>query len=38
MNIPAHISESLKTIFWLKVIQFLDADPGHGIFLTLDPG
>jgi hypothetical protein len=32
-----HISESLETIFWLKILNFFDADPdpGSGIFLTL---
>jgi hypothetical protein len=34
-NIPDHISESVETIFWLK-IQILWC--GSGIFLTLDPG
>jgi hypothetical protein len=38
MNIPDHISESLETIFGLKILKFFDADPGFGIFLTLDPG
>jgi hypothetical protein len=40
MNIPDHISESLKTNFGLNILQFFDADadPGSGIFLTLDPG
>jgi hypothetical protein len=39
MKIPDHISESLKTIFWVKkILKFFDADPGSGIFLTLDPG
>jgi hypothetical protein len=40
MNNPDHISESLKTIFWVKILKFFDADPdpGSGIFLTLDPG
>jgi hypothetical protein len=38
MNISDHISESLKTIFGLKILKFFDADPGFGIFLTLDPG
>jgi hypothetical protein len=38
MNIPDHISESLLTIFWVKNTQCFDADPGSGIFLTLDPG
>jgi hypothetical protein len=27
MNNPDHISESLKTIFWVKILQFF-ADPG----------
>jgi hypothetical protein len=27
MNIPDHISESLETIFWLKILKFFDADP-----------
>ncbi len=40
MNIPDHISESLETIFWVKILKFFyaDPDPGSGIFLTLDPG
>ncbi len=25
-----HISESLKTIFWVKILEFFDADPGSG--------
>ncbi len=41
MNIPDHIFESLKTIFWVKNTSkiFFDADPDPGseIFLTLDP-
>jgi hypothetical protein len=39
MNIPDHISESLETIFGLKILKFFDGDPdpGSGIFLTLDP-
>jgi hypothetical protein len=28
MNIPDHISKSLETIFWLKILKFFDADPG----------
>ncbi len=28
MNIPDHISESLETIFWVKILIFFDADPG----------
>ncbi len=38
MNIPDHISESLETFFELKTLKFFGADPGSGIFLTLDPG
>ncbi len=38
MNKPHHISERLGTIFWVKILKFFDADPGSGIFLTLDPG
>ncbi len=30
MNIPDHISESLETIFWLKILKFCDADPDPG--------
>ncbi len=35
-----HISESLETIFWIKILKFFYADPdsGSGTFLTLDPG
>jgi hypothetical protein len=34
------ISESLETIFWLKILKFFDtdADPDPRIFLTLDTG
>jgi hypothetical protein len=28
MNNPYHISESLETIFWVKIGRFFDADPG----------
>ncbi len=28
MNDPDHISESLETIFWVKIPKFFDADPG----------
>jgi hypothetical protein len=27
MNHPDHISESVKTIFWVKIIKFFEADP-----------
>jgi hypothetical protein len=42
MNIPDHIFESLETVFWLKILEFFDADanpdPGSGNFLTLNSG
>ncbi len=28
MNNPDHISESLETIFWVKILIFFNADPG----------
>ncbi len=31
MNNPVHISESLETIFWVKILTFFDADPGSGV-------
>jgi hypothetical protein len=34
INVPDHISESLETIFGLKILKFFDADPGSGIFLS----
>jgi hypothetical protein len=34
--IPNHFSESLETIFWVKILKFFDADPGsENLF---DPG
>ncbi len=27
MNNSEHISESLETIFWVKILKFFDADP-----------
>jgi hypothetical protein len=30
MNNPDHISESLETIFWAKILKFFDADLGSG--------
>jgi hypothetical protein len=40
MNILDHISESLETIIWVKILKFYDADTDPGIFLTpnLGPG
>jgi hypothetical protein len=31
MNNSDHISESLETIFWVKILKFFDADQGTGI-------
>jgi hypothetical protein len=31
MNNLDHISECLETIFWVKIVKFLDADPGSGM-------
>jgi hypothetical protein len=28
---PDHISQSLETIFFVKILEFFDADPGPGI-------
>jgi hypothetical protein len=38
MNIFDHISGSLETIFWVKLLKFFDADadPGSKLFLNLD--
>jgi hypothetical protein len=35
MNNPDNITESLKTIFWVKILKFFDVDPG---WKNLDPG
>jgi hypothetical protein len=34
MNNPDHISESLETIFWVKILKFFDADPGWSLQLV----
>ncbi len=31
MNNPDHISGSLETIIWIKILKFFDADPGSGM-------
>jgi hypothetical protein len=31
MNNPYHISESLERTFWVKILDFFDADPGSGM-------
>jgi hypothetical protein len=31
INNPDHISESLETIFWVKILKFFDAETGSGI-------
>jgi hypothetical protein len=40
MNIPDHISESLETIFWIRILKFFDAnpDPVPGSGNLFDPG
>jgi hypothetical protein len=40
VNIPDHISESLKTIFWVKYLNsFMQMQiQDSGTFLILDPG
>jgi hypothetical protein len=40
MNIPDHFSWRLEQFFGLNILKFfyVDLDPGHGIFMTLDPG
>jgi hypothetical protein len=37
MNVPDNFSESLNTVFRVKILKFFDADPdpGFGIFLNL---
>jgi hypothetical protein len=35
---PRSFFGELRNSFWLKTLKFFDADPGPGIFLTLDPG
>jgi hypothetical protein len=30
MNDPNHIPESSETIFWVKILNFFDADLGFG--------
>jgi hypothetical protein len=43
MDNPDHISESLETIFLVKILKFFDADPGwkefgSGTEKNSDPG
>jgi hypothetical protein len=38
MNIPDHISESLKTVFWVKILKFFDADSDPGSRNIFGPG
>jgi hypothetical protein len=37
-NFPDHISESLKTISWNKILKFFDADADPGFWNFFDPG
>jgi hypothetical protein len=32
MNIPDHISESLETVFWVKILKFFYADAARKLF------
>jgi hypothetical protein len=41
MNNPDHISESLETIFWVKILKVFDPDLGSGALFgpwIRDPG
>jgi hypothetical protein len=38
LSIPDHISESLETIFWVKIPKFFDSDPDPGSGNLFDPG
>jgi hypothetical protein len=40
LNIPDHFSESLETIFWVKILKFFDADADAdpGSENLFDPG
>jgi hypothetical protein len=40
MNKPDHISESFRTIFWVKILKFFYEDPGFGVekIRIQDPG
>jgi hypothetical protein len=40
MKNPDHISESLATIFWIKILKFFDEDPRSGMekIQIRDPG
>jgi hypothetical protein len=37
-NNPNHISESLETTFYVKILKFFDANPGSGLGKNSDPG
>jgi hypothetical protein len=38
MDIPDHISKSLETNFWLKILKILLCASGYGIWNLFDPG
>jgi hypothetical protein len=38
MNNPDHLSESFETIFCVKIVKFLEADPGSEMEKNSDPG
>jgi hypothetical protein len=37
MNILDHLSQSLETIFSVKILKFFEGDEDPGIFFILDP-
>jgi hypothetical protein len=39
LNNPHLISESSETMFWVKILKFIDLDPGSGMEIRIrDPG
>ncbi len=36
MNNPDHIYENVVSVFWVKILQFFDADPGRKKILIQD--
>jgi hypothetical protein len=38
MNNPDHISKSLETIFWFKILKYFNADPGSGCGIRIRDG
>ncbi len=38
MNFPDNIFKSLETIFWVRILEFFDADPDPGSGNLFGPG